>query len=65
MDFHVAQSSHSGVCQMVAALLLRVSPLRAGASIILLLPDIASSGDGAYQAVVPFRVEVEASPIGR
>jgi hypothetical protein len=50
---------------MVAAFLLRVSPLHAGASIILLLPEVSSSGDRAYQAIIPLRVKIEGFSVGR
>ena len=65
MDFHIAQSSHPGVCQTVAALLIRVSPLYASAGVILLLTLVSPSGDRAYQAVVPFGMKVKALPVGR
>ena len=65
MDFHICQSSHPGVCQTVAALLLGVSPLYAGTGVILLLPLVSPPGDRAYQTVVPFGMQVEASPVGR
>ena len=38
VDFHIAQSSNPGVCQPVAALLLRVGLLHASAGVILPLP---------------------------
>ena len=65
MDFHIAQSSHPGVYQTVAALLLRISPLYAGAGVIFLLPLVSPSGDRAYQTIVPFGMKIEASPVGR
>ena len=59
MDSHIIQSSYPGICQVVATLLLRVSSLDAGASIILLLPQVSPSGDGTYQTIVALRVKVE------
>jgi len=65
MDFHLAQSPHPGICQTVAALLLRVSPLYAGAGVTLLLPLVSPSGDRAKQTVVPFGMKIKASSVGR
>ncbi len=65
VDFHIAQSSHPGVCQTVAALLFRVSPLDAGARVIFLLPLVSPSGDRAYQTVVSFGMEIKASLVDR
>ena len=65
MDFHIGQSSHPGICQAVAAFLFGVSPLHAGASVIFLLPDIASSGDRAYQAIISIGVKGEGLSIER
>ena len=50
---------------MVTSLLLRVGPFNTGAVIILLLPEVSSSRDRAYQAVIPLRVKVEGFSIGR
>ena len=63
MYLHLSQSPYSRVCQPVASLLLRISSLDTGASIILLLPQVSASGDGAYQAVVSLWVKIKGSPV--
>ena len=59
MYLHLSQSPYSVVCQPVASFLLRVGSLDTGTGIILLLPQIAASGDRPDEAIVPVRIEVK------
>jgi hypothetical protein len=47
----------------MAALLLRVSSLNAGALIIFILPESSASGDSSDQPVIPFRIKVKSATI--
>ena len=63
MYLYLSQSPHPGVRQVVASLLLRVSSLDTGASIIFLLPQVSPSGDRAYQTIITVRVEIKGSAV--
>jgi hypothetical protein len=49
----------------MATFFLGVSPLHTGASVILLLPQVSSPGNRAYQAIISIGVKVEGLSIGR
>jgi len=49
----------------MAALFLGVSPLHTGTSVVLLLPQVSSPGNRAYQAIILIGVKVEGLSIGR
>jgi len=49
----------------VTAFFFRVSSLHTGAGIVFLLPEVGSSRDRAYQAIISVRVKIEGFSIGR
>ena len=63
MYLHLRQSPYPGIRQAMTSFLLRVSPLHTGASIILLLPEVSASGDGADKPVISLWVEVKGASI--
>ncbi len=63
MNLHLSQSPYSWVCQLMAALLLRICSLDTGASIILLLPEVNASWDGTDKPVIPLGVKVKGTSI--
>jgi len=50
---------------MVASLLIRVSPLHTGASVIFLLIQVSAFGNEAYQAVISLRMQIKSPPVER
>ena len=64
MNLHLSQSPYSGVCQPVASFLLRIGSLDTGASVILLLPQVSSSGDRDYRTVISLRMQIKSPPVG-
>lgn len=58
MDTEFGEAPYTGIGQRVTALLLGVSPLYNGASLVFLLPVLSPPANETYQMVISLRVKI-------